>query len=67
MEIGKEAEEPIQAPIPGEQPIKRELPTPIQEPVAPIEEPAHAGYDGVIDGVIVIEDKRYVFEMKSNG
>jgi hypothetical protein len=33
MEIGKEEEEAIQAPIPGQEPIKRELPAPAVEPV----------------------------------
>jgi hypothetical protein len=63
MEIGPESDEPIQAPIPGEVPVKRELPTPIQEPVAPVEEPVHARhlYFQVSEGKIEI------LELADNG
>jgi hypothetical protein len=65
MNIGEE-EEAIEVPMPLA-PGKQQ---PIHEPspqVEPVKEPAHAEYDGVIDGVVVIDGKRYVMEMKSHG
>jgi hypothetical protein len=42
MDIGKEAEEPVEYPIPDRAPARREA-VPEQEPVtAPVEEPVHA-------------------------
>jgi len=54
MDIGKEAEEPIQAPIPGEHPIHRELPEPATNPVQePAKEPAHARSVAELDQAVV--------------
>ena len=53
MEIGKEAEEPVEFPIPTRAPVRREVvpePAPVEEPV---KEPAHARTVAELDNAVV--------------